>query len=86
MEIKKEVRELALQAAMDNNLPCAYVNDKGEVFTSENLASLSVGGKAEKFTAVNAEPIPSKDETGEVDGSANTSTTPPATRSRAKKS
>jgi hypothetical protein len=56
MEILQQTRELALKAAKDNNLTKVYVNDQGEVFTSKNLASLSVGGKENRFATLNVEP------------------------------
>lgn len=52
MEVSKELKEKALSVAKTQKLEAVWVNNKNEIFTSENLASLSVKGKKEDFAKV----------------------------------
>lgn len=53
MQVTKEQKKQAIAHAKAHKVKRMWMNDKGEFFTTENYASLSVGGKKDKFTEVN---------------------------------
>ncbi len=63
LKITDKTRQKGLKIAQKNNLNVVYVNDKGEFFSTENLAALSVKGDKEKYTKieVSEEPTTHKD-------------------------
>ena len=52
MQVTKEHREKAAELAAKNKVNTLYVNKKGEFFTSENLASISVNGKNNNYAKI----------------------------------
>lgn len=56
MKITDEQKAKAQELAEKLKVGWLYVNDKGEYFTSENLAQLSVGGDKKKYFMLGFDP------------------------------
>jgi hypothetical protein len=54
MTVTKEQKDKALEIAKKQKLEAVWVNAKGEFFTTENYAMLSVGNKKDKIAKVTA--------------------------------
>jgi hypothetical protein len=52
MQVTKEQKAKAAEIAKAQKIKAVWVNEKGEFFTAEDLASLSVDGKKEKFAKI----------------------------------
>jgi 23S rRNA pseudoU1915 N3-methylase RlmH len=52
MNVTKEQKAKALEIAKAQKVKAVWVNEKGEYFTSEDLASLSVKGKKDKYQEI----------------------------------
>lgn len=57
MKITDEQRAKAQELAEKLKVSKLYVNDKGEYFTSENLAQLSVEGNKKKYQKLDFAPV-----------------------------
>lgn len=53
MKITEEIRNKGQELASKMKVNSLYVNDKGEFFTTQNLASLSVDGKKDRYQEIN---------------------------------
>lgn len=61
MKANKSQIENAATIGKDNDVDIVYVNIKGEFFTNENLASLSVNGVKSKYTKIDISIIAPKE-------------------------
>ncbi|MDR0829648.1 MAG: hypothetical protein LBN95_06015 [Prevotellaceae bacterium] len=52
MTATKEQKEKALEIAKKQKINAVWVNEKGEFFTTENYAMLSVGNKKDKVAKI----------------------------------
>ncbi len=52
LKITSETKKRAEEVAAKNGLSVIYVNEKGEFFSNENFASLSVKGNKEKYAKI----------------------------------
>lgn len=52
MQVTKAIKEKAAAVAKQHKLTEIYVNNKGEFFSAENAASISVNGKKEDFARI----------------------------------
>ena len=53
MQVTKEQKTKAAELAKKHKVSVLWVNKKGEFFTTENSASLSVNGKKDDFAKIN---------------------------------
>jgi hypothetical protein len=59
MKVSKAIKEKAIEVARANGLRELWVNDKGEFFSNENFASLSVEGNRDRYAEIHLSPNPS---------------------------
>jgi 23S rRNA pseudoU1915 N3-methylase RlmH len=52
MNVTKEQKAMAIEIAKAQKVKSVWINEKGEYFTSEDLASLSVKGKKDKYQEI----------------------------------
>ena len=57
MKISEEIRNKGQELAEQMKVSVLYVNEKGEFFSSENLAQLSVKGDKKKYEKLDFTPI-----------------------------
>ena len=56
LQVTKEQKQKAIELGRKHNVNSMFVNDKGEFFTNENFAKLSVNGDKEKLATVQVTP------------------------------
>lgn len=70
LQITKEQKEKANEIGRKHNVEKVFVNDKGEFFTVENYAKLSVNGDKDKIAVVVVSASTSDDNKSNTTGSA----------------
>ncbi|WP_418894699.1 hypothetical protein [Limibacterium fermenti] len=67
LKISKETRAKAIQTAKDNGLSSIFVNDKGEFFSNENFARLSVDQKVDRYAKIDVLTVDTDEKKGTND-------------------